>query len=59
MVTTTLELYYQHKLMSVASNRLDHFVFLKYTVAGIKADAIAFDDIMPTDGPDVYIVVSR
>ena len=54
MVTTTLELYYQ-----LASNRLDHFVSLKYTVSGIKADAVALDDITPTDDPDVHTVVSQ
>ena len=59
MVTTTLELYYQRRIMSVASNRLDHFVSLKFTIAGIKADAITLDDITPTDDPDVYTVVSK
>ena len=59
MVTTTLELYYQRRIMSVTSNRLDHFVSLKYTVSGIKADAIALDDITPTDDPDVHTVVSQ
>ena len=59
VVTNILELYYRRRLLSVSSNRLDHFVFLRYTVAGVKAVTIPFDEITSTDDPDVFIVHSQ
>ena len=60
LLTETLEMYYQRRMMSVATNRLDHhFVSLRFTVAGVKAHTIPSDDIVPKDDPDVYSVVSQ
>ena len=59
LLTQTLELYYQRHLISVATNRLDHFVSTRFTVTGVKAHTIPSDDIVATDDPDVYTVVSQ
>jgi hypothetical protein len=59
LVTKTVELYYQRRLLSFASNQFDHFISLKYTLAGIKPGAISFDDIRSTNDPVVYIVKSQ
>ena len=60
MVHITMELYYQHRLLSLASNRLDHFVSLKYTLAGVKLGSTSFDDVTATEeDPDVYMVRSH
>ena len=58
-LTQTLELYYQQRLTSVATNRLDHFVSTRFTVTGVKVHTIPSDDIVATDDTDVYIVVSQ
>ena len=60
MVHITMELYYQRRLLSLASNRLDHFVSLKYTLAGVKLGSTSFDDVTATEeDPDVYMVRSH
>ena len=59
LITKTLDLYHQRRLLSYASNRLDHFVSLRFTLAGIKPGAISFDNAMPTDDSHVYVVQSQ
>ena len=59
LLTQTRELYYQQRLISVATNRLDHFVSTRFTVTGVKAHTIPSDDIVATDDPDIYTVVSQ
>ena len=60
MVHITIELYYQRRLLSLASNRLDHFLSLKYTLAGVKLGSTSFDDVTVTEeDPDVYMVRSH
>ena len=46
-VMECLELYYTRKLLSVAHNRIDHYVFLKYQ--GINCARIGFDKIQVHD----------
>ena len=59
LLTQTRELYYQRHLISVATNRLDHFASTRFTVTGVKAYTIPSDDIVASDDPDVYTVVSQ
>ena len=59
LLTQTCELYYQLCLISVATNRLDHFVYTRFTVIGVKACTIPSDDIVASDDPDVYTGVSQ
>ena len=59
LLTQSRELYYQRHLISVATNRLDHFVSTRFTVTGVRASTIPSDDIVTTDDPDVYTVVSQ
>ena len=59
LLTHTRELYYQRRIISVATNRLDHFVSTRFTVTGVKAYTIPSDDIVASDDPDVYTVVSQ
>ena len=59
LLTQTRELYYQRSLISVATNRLDHFVSTRFTVTGVKAYTVPSYDIVATDDPGVYTVVSQ
>ena len=59
LLTQTRKLYYQRRLISVPTNRLDHFVSTRFTVTGVKAYTIPSDNIVASDDPDVYTVVSQ
>ena len=58
-VTKTMEMYYKRRLHALSSNRLDHFVALRFTISGAKADSVPLHTIHTTESADVFEVDSR
>ena len=58
-VTTTMDLYYKQRLLSLANNRLDNFVALRFTISRSTADTVSSHTIQATDSDDVFHVQSR
>ena len=57
-ITECLELYYSRKILSVAHNRLDHHISLKFQ--GIKCSKISQEDIQVLDEHNsTYLVKSK
>ena len=57
-VTECLEMYYSRKLLSVAHNRVDHYISIKYQ--GMKCSGIGFEQISILDKDEqTYLVESQ
>ena len=58
-VTITMEMHYKRHLLALSSNRLDHFVALRFTISGAKADSVPLHTIHTPESADVFNVDSR
>ena len=56
-VTEALELYHQWKLLSIAHNRIDHYISLKYR--GLNASKVPKEHIQPLNDDQFAVKSSR
>ena len=56
-MTVTFELYYEHRLLAVAHNRMDRYIALRFK--GLGASKVNLCEIRESDSEGVYIVKSQ
>ena len=56
-VVDTMDLYYKHKLLHLANNRIERCISLRF--CGMKSSTIAKENIAPTEDPNVFMVDSQ